>query len=243
MTVYKGKPSSDVHYPFDPMQPGPIYFLTLRNCSGQNKKKFVLWYCAWRTMHKLHHSLDLHFLITGHTKFAPDWCFGLIEQRFRKARVNTLSEIAGVVKDSTVTGVSIPQLVGLEDGKVLVESYGWQQHLTPYFRPLPQFKQYQHFSFDALEPGVVVAKERSDSVGTRFQLQRNADILLPSSATKRLWTSHALHQNTLRMSAELGQGAPAVRTEEIRELGFHVFAPEDPCASGRLGLFSFEELS
>jgi hypothetical protein len=27
-----------------------------------------------------------------------------------------------------VTGVNIPQLVRLEDGTVLVESYGWQQH-------------------------------------------------------------------------------------------------------------------
>ncbi|XP_029595685.1 zinc finger protein 436 [Salmo trutta] len=45
--------------------------------------------------------------------------------------------------------------------------------------PLLQIKQYQHFSFDALEPGVVVAKEHSDSVGTRFQLLRNADILPP----------------------------------------------------------------
>ncbi|XP_071211410.1 uncharacterized protein [Salvelinus alpinus] len=224
--------AQQVHYPSDPMQPGPIYFLTPRkcglfgvccegipqqvnylidegmssssavinymhhffnnygvgetrvdlncdNCSGQNKNKFVLWYCAWRTIHKLHHSLDLHFPITGHTKFAPDWCFGLIKQRFRKTRVNTLSEIAGVVKDSTVTGVNIPQLIGLEDGTVLVESYGWQQHLTPFFRPLPQIKQYQHFSFDALEPGVVVAKERPDSVGTRFQLLRNAYVLPP----------------------------------------------------------------
>ncbi|KAK6299989.1 hypothetical protein J4Q44_G00300220 [Coregonus suidteri] len=42
------------------------------------------------------------------------------------------------MKDSTVTGVNIPQLVGLEDGTVLEERYGWQQHLTPYFRPLPQ---------------------------------------------------------------------------------------------------------
>eukprot|EP00063_Salmo_salar_P080794 XP_014055629.1 PREDICTED: uncharacterized protein LOC106604981 isoform X2 [Salmo salar] len=185
-----GAPTEPVHYPSDPMQPGPIYFLTPRkcdlfgvccegipqevnylidegmssskgsstvinystctissptteldlncdNCSGQNKNTFVLWYCAWQTMHKLHHSLDLHFLITGHTKFAPDWCFGLIKQRLRKTRVNTLSEIADVVKDSTVTGVNIPQLVGLEEGTVLVESYGWQQHLTPYFRPLP----------------------------------------------------------------------------------------------------------
>ncbi|KAM9416631.1 uncharacterized protein ACWYII_023096 [Salvelinus alpinus] len=98
----------------------------------------------------IHHNLDLHFLITGHTKFAPDWCFGLIKQHFRKTRVNTLSEIAGVVKDSTVTGVNIPQLVGLQDGTVLVESYGWQQQMTPYFRTLPQIKQYQHISFDAL---------------------------------------------------------------------------------------------
>jgi hypothetical protein len=45
------------------------------------------------------------------------------------------------VKDSTVTGVNIPQLVRLEDDTVLVESYGWQQHLTPYISPLPQIKQ------------------------------------------------------------------------------------------------------
>nr|ABW87789.1 chaperonin [Salmo salar] len=88
-------------------------------------------------------SLDLNFRITGHTKFAPNWCFVLIKQRIRKTRMNTLSEIAGFVKDSIVTEVKIPQLVGLEDGTVLVESYGWQLHQTPYFRPLPQTKQYQ----------------------------------------------------------------------------------------------------
>ncbi|XP_031678979.1 uncharacterized protein LOC116374003 [Oncorhynchus kisutch] len=151
--------------------------LNCDNCSDQNK--IVL----------LHHSLDLHFLITGHIKFAPDWCFGLIKQRFTKTSVNTLSEISGVVKDSTVIGINSPQLVGLEDGTVLVESYGWQQHLTTYFRPLPQIKQYQHFrrtsfslhwmSFDSPEPGIVVAKELLDSVGTRFQLLRKADILPP----------------------------------------------------------------
>ena len=119
--------------------------LNCDNCSGQNMTTFVLWYCAWRTIHKLHHNLDLHFLIAGHTKFSPDWGFGLIKQSFRKTTVNNLSEIAGIVLDSTVTGDNIPQLVGLEEGTVLVESYGWQQHLTPYFRPLPQTKQYQHF--------------------------------------------------------------------------------------------------
>jgi hypothetical protein len=35
------------------------------------------------------------------------------------------------------------------------------------------------YSFGALEPGVVVAKERSNSVETRFQLLPNTDILPP----------------------------------------------------------------
>ena len=54
------------------------------NCSGQNKNRFVLNYLAWRTNHKLHDKITLHFLITGHTKFAPNWCFGLFKQRFRR---------------------------------------------------------------------------------------------------------------------------------------------------------------
>ena len=40
------------------------------------------------------------------------------------------------------------------------------------------FCSFLFYSFAALEPGVV-AKERSDSVGTRFQLLCNADILPP----------------------------------------------------------------
>ncbi|XP_042160314.1 uncharacterized protein LOC121840507 [Oncorhynchus tshawytscha] len=184
------------------------------NCSGQNKNNVVLWYCAWWTMHRLHHNLDLHFLIIDHLEFAPNWCFGLIKQRFTKTRVDSLSEIASIVKDSTVTAVNIPQLVGLEDGTVLVESYGWQQHLTLYFRLLPQIKLYQHFR------SLVMSPKSVRTVRTRFQLLRNADILPPidslpakappgldtarqtvflgrlgTFATKRLWTSHALHQS------------------------------------------------
>ncbi|XP_070302175.1 uncharacterized protein [Salvelinus sp. IW2-2015] len=116
------------------------------------------------------------YLICTATPSLPRLVRRPIKQRFRKTRVNTLSEIAGVMKISTVKGVSIPQLVGLEYGTVLVESYGWH-HCTPYFRPLPQIKH-----FNALEPGVVT-KERSDSVGTRFQLLRNADILPPIDAS------------------------------------------------------------
>jgi hypothetical protein len=69
---------------------------------------------------------------------------------FRKTRVNTLSEMAGVVKDST--GVNIPQLVGLKDDTVLVESYGLattpdfiiQAAATDQAVPALQVKHYFH---------------------------------------------------------------------------------------------------
>ena len=60
------------------------------NCSGQNKNRIMLGYCAWRVATGLHKSITLNFLITGHTKFAPDWWFGLLKQAFRRHAVSSL---------------------------------------------------------------------------------------------------------------------------------------------------------
>ncbi|KAK6315674.1 hypothetical protein J4Q44_G00131980 [Coregonus suidteri] len=129
------------------------------NCSGQNKNKFVLWYCAWRTMHNLHHRLDLHFLITGHTKFAPRLVLRPHQAALQKYQTGLTGGWYGAggklwlatTPDSILQAAATDQAV-----------------------PALQF-----YSFDTLEPGVVVPKERSDSVGTRFQLLHNADILPP----------------------------------------------------------------
>ena len=230
--------AQQVMFPNDPLQPGPMYFLTPRkcgvfgicceglpcqinylidegmnvskgsasiinylhhffenyglgeyqadlhcdNCSGQNKNRFVLNYLAWRTIHKLHDKITLNFLITGHTKFAPDWCFGLFKQRFRRTRINTLEEIADVVKKSTVTGINIPQIVGNEDGTRIVTCRDWNTYLDPYFRTFPKVKSYQHFEFDSSHPGVVTARKEHDSLEcTTFQILKNPDNLPPAA--------------------------------------------------------------
>ena len=134
--------AQQVHYPTDPLQPGPIYFLTPRKCAifgvcceaiprqvnylidevcdtgkgsntivsllhhffhhhglgerevhlhadnsvGQNKNDTMLHYLLWRVLVGLH----THHIVVGHTKFAPDWCFGLLKQCFRRTHVGCL---------------------------------------------------------------------------------------------------------------------------------------------------------
>lgn len=129
--------AQQVFYPNDPLQPGPMYFLTPRkcaifgvscealprqvnylideavdmgkganavvsmlhhffevhglgekdvhlhadNCGGQNKNNIMVGYLLWRVLTGLHDNIILSFMIAGHTKFSPDWCFGLLKKR------------------------------------------------------------------------------------------------------------------------------------------------------------------
>ena len=130
------------------------------NCSGQNKNNYVLAYLMWRVISGLHTQIRLHFLIAGHTKFSPDWCFGLLKQRFRRTAVSSLDELSDCVRSSTSSSqVNIPQIVGPENGHPTVPIYNWQQHLSPIFRPLPAIKSHHHFTISSHHPGTVIYKE------------------------------------------------------------------------------------
>ena len=129
------------------------------NCSGQNKNRYVLAYLMWRVITGRHKSISLNFLITGHTKFAPDWCFGLLKQKFRKEPVSILKEMEATVRCSTLQEVNIPQLVVDERGTVLVPMYDWQAFLIPFSKGI---NQYHHFSFTHQAQGVAMATTHSE---------------------------------------------------------------------------------
>ena len=79
-----------------------------------------MWYYAWRCMYGLHKEIQLYFLVAGHTKFSPDWCFGLFKQHYRRSHISALSDIEEVHRSSTIGGINIPQLVGTEEGDIIV---------------------------------------------------------------------------------------------------------------------------
>ena len=216
--------AQQVHYPSDPLQPGPIYFLTPRkcgifgvcceaiprqvnylideatdtgkgantivsllhhffavhglgerdvhlhadNCVGQNKNNTMLQYLIWRVMVGLHRKISLSFLIVGHTKFSPDWCFGLLKQRFRRTKVSCLSDLERVVNTSAEANVA--QLVGTQSGEVVVPMYNWTSMFTGHLKKVKHIKKFHHFVMSAESPGSVEVRLESDSESEQFNL-------------------------------------------------------------------------
>ena len=140
--------------PANPLQPGPIYFLTPRkaakaalfpdrstsyrrgfrcweganavvsmldyffnhhglgetsvmlhadNCTGHNKNNTMMQYLMWRVSTGLHHKITIFFMVVGHTKFAPDGCFGMACSREPSVRavLLTLSKLFNLRQWST----------------------------------------------------------------------------------------------------------------------------------------------
>jgi hypothetical protein len=77
----------------------------------------------WRTLIGLHDSVEYSLMEAGHTKFNPDWHFGLWKVKWRHTSVETLQEMADSVTRSSKNGHNIPQLV--DDDEKPVVFYDW----------------------------------------------------------------------------------------------------------------------
>ncbi|KAI7808698.1 chaperonin [Triplophysa rosa] len=108
----------------------------------------------------LHRSITLNFLIAGHTKFAPDWCFGLLKRAFKSHVVPSQSVLEKVVHDSST--VNIAQVVGREDGTTEVPVCDWHTFFAESCKPVLGIKRF--------DPGMVFVKKEAGSDELPFQM-------------------------------------------------------------------------
>ena len=116
------------------------------NCTGQNKNNAMIKYLAWRVMNGLHTKIIYSFMVAGHTKFSPDGFFGLFKLKLHHSEVDTLEDLAQVVKDSTPGGYNIPQLI-VNNNERRVNFFNWTEFLDNYFDRVPNILKQHHFSF------------------------------------------------------------------------------------------------
>ncbi|XP_070183797.1 uncharacterized protein [Littorina saxatilis] len=132
------------HFFFEKYELGEqVLSLHCDNCSGQNKHNFVMWYLIWRVMKGLHTEINVHFMPAGHTKFAPDWAFGLLKK---------FPAIRGVLPTASMICARSCERAQQEDGSTLVNTYDWQTFLKPAFKRLPGMLKFAHFRMSHQHP-------------------------------------------------------------------------------------------
>ena len=101
--------------------------------------------------------------MTGHTKFSPDRCFGLLKKNFWQWFSSSIFDIANVVESSSVAGTNIAEICGLPAGCVLILVFEWTAFFEKLFKKIPNVKTYHHFKLISSEPGRVYCKEYTSS--------------------------------------------------------------------------------
>ncbi len=160
---------SRIHYFFENHGLGEKeVLLHADNCTSQNKNNCMIQYLAWRTLANRHTNITLSFLVVGHTKFSPDWCFGLFKRQFRRTKVGSLQSIAETVNFSAQCNFA--QLVSTEDDTTVIPTYDWTSSLVPRMKKITGIKKFHHFRMSSSSPGSVFVKERSESAEVEFEL-------------------------------------------------------------------------
>ena len=85
--------------------------LTIVQHKTKNFNNATIQYMMWRVMTGKQESIQLSFMLVGHTKFSPDRLFGLFKKVYRHSTVSTLTEIANLMEMSTYNHQNIPQVI------------------------------------------------------------------------------------------------------------------------------------
>ena len=123
------------------------------NCVGQNKNTTMMWYLACRVITGQHDTIQLNFMLPGHTKFRPNSYFGLFKKYYRRQdHVSDMDDLADCVRQCGQDVTCVPQLY--QDW----HSYDWNAFLGLWFSPLAGLGRCYTFRFDRKHPGVMKMK-------------------------------------------------------------------------------------
>ena len=117
-------------------------YLHADNYVGQNKNNASVQYLMWRVLNGYEESIELSFMLVGHTKFSS-------------------AEISAVAERATISGQIIPQLIRDSSGQKLVTFYQWTAYLSQFFHTIPNITSYHNFKVSP--DGAVTVKKYSDS--------------------------------------------------------------------------------
>ena len=137
----------------------------------------------YRVLVGLHKEIKVSFLPVGHTKFLPDWCFGLFKQQFRRMNIDCLDDIVQAV--NTLVTPNVAQLVGSQMGETIVPTFNWSDHFNTNTQLKWHLKALRKYNFSSHHFPVQV-KVKNDCDGTERTIDLCKEPSWQPTATKLL---------------------------------------------------------
>lgn len=105
---------------------------------AQNKNHYTLWFFHWLCYtNQLFESIEINFLVAGHTKFSPDRHFGYAKKKLNSSdNVETFSDVLKIIQESSAQQkiISVSNwLIGTPD----VHVFDWKTFLSKRYRKAP----------------------------------------------------------------------------------------------------------
>src|SRR3954466_7296880 len=114
--------------------------VTCDNAGGQNKNNTTLWFYLYLVIAGYYESIELNFMVPGHTKFKCDGSFDLIKRLYHKTTVDYIDHIVNVVKRSSITGLNKAWHYNSRHG---FQYFDIIRGLETYFKKLPGLQKFQ----------------------------------------------------------------------------------------------------
>ena len=88
----------------------------------------------------------------------------MIKKKTSLTYLSSLYDIAKcIIEANEKSSMNYPELVGLENGTVLIPTYDWKTFLDKYFKDLSLIKSKHHIRTNSTDIGLVYTKEYHDS--------------------------------------------------------------------------------
>jgi hypothetical protein len=132
-------------------------------------------------------SVELNFMVPGHTKFKCDGSFGLIKKLYRKTTVDCVDHVVDVVKRSSIAGLNKARRYNGSKG---FRYFDIISALETYFKKLPGLQKFQHFLFTSTNPGVIKTQVVANGPFQEFKLLKTGKTEASKSIEKNSRPCH-----------------------------------------------------
>lgn len=165
------------------------------NCVSQNKNNAMIRYLQHLVDTSRCESVELNFLLSGHTKFSPDRLFGVFKSKYAQTTVDCFMDVVDCVRKSSRNGFNVPVPIRLPNSsEPVVEWRKWDEYFSTKYKTLIGISKYHHFVFIAQSPVQCKLFANSASINENIHLSNNTSfddkpIIIPSPglSMKRQW--------------------------------------------------------